>query len=164
MFKVKTYSICWIVPVFLSILQSIMLTSLCTPPFCFYHSAGVRRRLRCQRGGLHHLPWLSPGVPASPELPLDHHSAGALAAHRPQLQPPLWDREAGLQVRRGGDKWGTNGGFLERAEMESWHNSDIYKPLFPITVKLLWPIRLHGVLLFWLNDDLCEWWKHLYLK
>ena len=65
----------------------------CSPSFLspssLHHSASVRRRVRCHRGGLHHLPWLPSGVPPSPELSLDHHGAGALAAHRPQLQPAL---------------------------------------------------------------------------
>lgn len=131
----------------------------CTPtllslPHCRHRSTGVRWRPRRQRGGLHHLPRLSSGVPASPELSLDHHGAGALAAHRPQLQPTLWDREAGLQVRRGGGaKW---------EAFYRCHTSGIYKSLFSLSVKLLWPITLHdGALLFGLNDDL-HWHFHQY--
>lgn len=56
---------------------------------------------RCKRCWLHHHPGLPTGVPTSPELSLGHHSPWAFATHRPQLQPALWDREAGLQVSRG---------------------------------------------------------------
>lgn len=74
----------------------------CPRPLPLYCSVrAVRRCPGRQRGRLHHFPRLSSGVPASPELSLGHHGAGALAAHRPQLQPPLRDREAGLQVRWG---------------------------------------------------------------
>lgn len=115
-------------------------------------SARVRRCLRCQRGGLHHLPRLSSGVPASSELSLDHHSAGALAAHCPQFQPALRDREAGLQVRRRGGRW-EYGGFLKRGQMDLCHNSEACKTLFSIRVKLLWPIRTSQCIII-----LAEWW------
>lgn len=63
-----------------------------------YSLGAVRRLPGRQRRRLHHDPRLPAGVPAAPELPLDHHGAGGVATHRPQLQPALWDWEVGLQV------------------------------------------------------------------
>lgn len=63
-----------------------------------YSLGAVWRLPGRQRCRLHHDPRLPAGVPAAPELPLDHHGAGGVATHRPQLQPALWDWEVGLQV------------------------------------------------------------------
>lgn len=61
----------------------------------------LRRLLRRERCRLHHHARLPAGVSPPPELSLGHHGPRAFATHRPQLQPALWNRETGLQVRAG---------------------------------------------------------------
>lgn len=108
---------------------------------CSHHSGGaLRRGPGRQRGGLHHLARLPPGVPASPELPLDHHGAGAVAAHRPQLQPALRDREAGLQVRQGRGHF-IPSGFLSSGaanfNQKTWQNNpDLYVKILSLFIEI----------------------------